>query len=174
MQALFNQYSYVFLTVGIVVGAGIVLRLFLRRSLRVTAIVVLALVLLGATGWLALRPTPGNVSDLARAEATLHGGKPTVLEFYSDYCIGCIAARSTFDDVVTQMRQKFADAVNVLRVDIHTDSGRALREEYGFSYTPEFVIFDGGAGELWRSHTPPTLNELDHVFSPGIITTTGG
>ncbi len=173
MQALFNQYSYVFVTVGIVVGAGIMLRLWLHRSLRVTAAAVLVLALIGATGWLVLKPTPSNVSDLAKAEATLHGGKPTVLEFYSDYCIGCIAARSTFDSVVTQMKQKFADTVNVMRVDIHTVSGRALREEYGFSYTPEFVIFDGGAAELWRSHTPPTLNELDRVFSPGTLSNTG-
>ncbi len=167
MQALFNQYSYLFLVGGVMLAAAVALRLIFRRSRRVTGVAVLLLAVVSLAGWIVLRPTPGNVSDLAQAEATLHGGKPTVLEFYSDYCIGCIAARSAFDTVATQMQQTFAGAVNVLRVDIHSDSGRALREEYGFSYTPEFVIFDGGASELWRSHRPPTLSDLDHVLSPG-------
>jgi thiol-disulfide isomerase/thioredoxin len=165
VQALFNQYSYVLLVLGIILAVGVALRLIFRRSLRVTTVVVLALAILGAAGWGVLRPTPGDVSDLAKAEATLRGGRPTLLEFYSDYCIGCIAARATFDQTVAQMQTAYTDTVNVMRVDIHSDSGRALREEYGFSYTPEFVIFDGGASELWRSHTPPTITDLDSVFS---------
>jgi hypothetical protein len=48
-------------------------------------------------------------------------------------------------------------------VDIHTDFGRTLRERYGFSFTPEFVLFDSAGSEIWRSHTPPSETELEQA-----------
>ena len=42
-----------------------------------------------------------------------------------------------------------------------------LRERYGFSYTPEFILFDPSGQEVWRSHTPPSLTEVESLASAG-------
>ena len=55
---------------------------------------------------------------------------------------------------------------NILRIDIHTDFGRELRNRFGFTATPEFVLFDGSGREVWRAHTPPAPEQLALVYNP--------
>src|SRR5690606_15648228 len=93
------------------------------------------------------------VNSIEAAEALISNGKPTFLEFFSNYCTGCVAIRPTVDQAVENLKADF----NILRVDIHTETGRNLRENLGFSYTPEFIIFDKTGEEIWRDHSlPPT------------------
>ncbi len=67
-----------------------------------------------------------------------------------------MAARPIVDGIVEDIKEKF----NILRVDIHTEFGRELRRRLGFSYTPEFVVFDSAGQEVWRDHAPPTTDQL--------------
>ena len=78
-----------------------------------------------------------------------------------------MAARRTVDALVANLGDQF----NVLRVDIHTTVGRELRALYGFTYSPEFVLFDASGSELWRSNNPPSTAELERVKAqPGTNT----
>ena len=81
------------------------------------------------------------------------------MEFFSNYCAGCLAIRPVVDSLIEDMD----DTINVLRIDIHTDTGRDLREQYNFSYTPEFLLLDNQGNEVWRSHSPPTEDQLSIV-----------
>lgn len=56
------------------------------------------------------------------------------------------------DGIVEDISEQF----NILRVDIHTQHGRELRRRIGFTYTPEFVLFDSVGQEVWRDHSPPS------------------
>jgi thiol-disulfide isomerase/thioredoxin len=174
MPNIFNQYSYVFFSLGALLVGLVVLRAVLRLKWPVILLggVVLAGVL--TAGWFILRPGSSDVSSLEAAEAMIDSGKPTFVEFFSNYCAGCMAARTMVDDLVADMDTRFGDQVNVLRVDIHTDFGRALRERYGFSYTPEFVLFDNRGMEVWRSHVPPTTGEIESMMSLRTVTETSG
>jgi thioredoxin-related protein len=67
-----------------------------------------------------------------------------------------VAARPIVDGIVEDIEDQY----NILRVDIHTEFGRALRQRFGFSYTPEFVLFDGEGQEIWRDHIPPSAAQL--------------
>lgn len=162
MDLLFNQYSYLtFSAIAVLLVAFVVWRLRLRRLVQVLTLIVIVGVATG--GWLLLHPGVQDADTLSVAEQAINSGRPTLVEFYSNYCVGCMAVRAQVDDLVDASTERFGDDLNILRIDIHTDLGRALRERYGFSYSPEFVLFDQAGSEIWRSHQPPSLNELEQV-----------
>jgi thioredoxin-related protein len=53
--------------------------------------------------------------------------------------------------IVDGIEQQYKGRLNVIRLDIQSDTGRALASVYGFQYTPTFIFFDGQGKELWRS-----------------------
>ena len=171
MAGFFNQYSYVLGALGFILGGVILLRLLRARWALVGLAVLLAAIALTG-GWLLFRPGASDVDSLGAADAVLQSGNPTLIEFFSNYCAGCIAARREVDQLVTDVDAMYAGLFNILRVDIHTDFGRALRERYDFSYTPEFVIFNGDGNEVWRSHVPPSIMEIGSFISVEIPTVT--
>lgn len=155
MNQFFNQYSFVFLSLGILLSIGLALRLLNIKWRTVGISLGVGLVAL-VIGWAVLRPNLSDVNTVEAAENLIANGKPTFVEFFSQYCLGCVAARPEVDALVTQIDDDF----NILRVDIHTDFGRALREKYTFSFSPEFVLFDTQGQEVWRAHVPPAKTDL--------------
>jgi thiol-disulfide isomerase/thioredoxin len=155
MDKFFNQYSYVFLSLGLILGSIIVL-LVLRQRRPVVIGVAAALAGVLVIGNFVVRPGSSDVNSVAAARTMLVNGKPTFVEFFSNYCLGCAAARPAVDQLVSRIQNQY----NILRVDIHTDFGRDLREEYAFSYSPEFILFDTSGREVWRSHVPPSDEQL--------------
>jgi len=160
VSALFNQYSYVMFSVGaILIIVGVIrLAYHVRWTVLVSAGVLMGLV--AATGLFLLRPGAGDVDSTRGADIILNDGKPTFLEFFSNFCAGCLAARPAVNQLVKDIHDEYADGFNVLRIDIHTDVGRALRQRYGFTYSPEFVLFDSQTQEVWRGHVPPDLSQV--------------
>ena len=153
-----NQFSYVFLAIGALLIVLALLRL-LRVDWRSTAMigVIVALVFTGA--FFAFRVGASDVSSMGAAQAQIGNGKPTFLEFYSNFCAGCMAARPAVDALVSNMGDEF----NILRIDIHTPVGRELRDIYGFTFSPEFVLFDAAGDEIWRDNSPPPNAELERA-----------
>lgn len=152
MFELLNQYSYVWIGLSVLLAALAVLRRGLRLAWHVILPVEAALAAVLVVALLILRPGAGDVNSAQAAEIMLANGRPTLLEFFSNYCTGCIAVRPAVEQLVAGIKEDF----NILRVDIHTDTGRTLRETLGFSYTPEFIVFDTTGNEIWREHFPPT------------------
>lgn len=155
---ILNQYSYFFIGLGIVVGITLVLRYF-DISRRIISAAVVGLVVLILMGFLLLRPGTNDIQDVASARDLIQNGRPTMLEFFSNYCAGCMAVRP----VVDALKNDIQDEFDVLRVDIHSDAGRELRQQFAFSYTPEFILFNQNGEEVWRDHVPPGERELGLV-----------
>jgi thiol-disulfide isomerase/thioredoxin len=164
-----NQFSFVFFSISGIALFFLVLR-SRRASWRVSLGASGAAVVLAAAAFLILRPGLSDVSSAQAARAVVGNGKPTLIEFFSNYCIGCMTARPAVDSLVADIQTTFPDAVNILRIDIHTDFGRELRDIYGFSYTPEFILFNPLGQETWRSHSPPNLNEIRHLIPTNSLT----
>ncbi len=158
MDRIFNQYSYVVISLVVLVAVILVLRYFLTNW-RVISTAVTGLLILMIAGFLLLRPGFSDVDSMSAAEAMIRNGRPTFMEFFSNYCAGCLAIRPVVDTLAEELDDDF----NILRVDIHTDTGRELREQYAFSYTPEFLLLDTQGNEVWRSHSPPTEDQLSTV-----------
>lgn len=154
---ILNQYSYPFIVLALLAAAYILLRHYLR--VRWVFVVGTQVVIVAAftAAFLFLRPGTGNISSTDEAINTLNNGRPTFIEFFSNYCSGCLALNPIVDELVTDIETDY----NILRINIHTETGRSLRQELGFSFTPEFVLYDASGQEIWRDHIPPTMNIID-------------
>lgn len=154
MENIFNQYSYIVISL-IVIAASVGLLLRYAVDRRVIVVTASALIALSLAGHVLLRPGFSDVNSVSAAQATLRNGKPTLIEFFSNYCASCLALRPAVDLLVKDIK----DDYNILRIDIHTEFGRELRQNLQFTYTPEFVLFDSSGLEVWRGHTlpPPEL-----------------
>src|SRR5690606_30881155 len=148
---------------GVVLGVSILLRLFRVRWAGVGGI-ALVLVVLFTTGWLLLRPGASDVDSLEAADALLSNGNPPFVEFFSNYGAGCCSVHAAVDSMAQALHTRCGVQYTVLSVYIHTTFGPSLRRRYGFSYTPEFVLFFGSGNEVWRDPVPPSETVLALPF----------
>ena len=156
---ILNQYSYILIAAGTLVTIYWLLRTQLRIRLPVVVAMQAVVIAIFILGFILLRPGAGNVDDVQISLQTIDNGKPTFLEFFSNYCTGCIA----FQPIVESIEAEYSPEYNILRVDIHTQVGRDLREIYDFSFTPEFVLFNTNGEEIWRDHIPPSDQQIQQA-----------
>jgi thioredoxin 1 len=143
---IINQYSAIWIAVFLVVTMAAIL---LRRKPKWPHFLVLAVVVLGlATAWIFLHPRQtAQISTAAQVQASIGRGTPVLLELQSPYWIACTAMKPIVDGIEKQYQGR----LTVIRVDIQSETGRALAPIYRFQYTPTFIFFDGQGKELWRS-----------------------
>jgi thiol-disulfide isomerase/thioredoxin len=153
---LLNQFSYPLIGVGVFVFSYLTLtRVFNLRWYVITTI-QLGITALFISGFVVLSPQD-NIINAEDALLTIDNGRPTLVAFFSNYCTGCLALNPIVNQIEADIRADF----DVLRIDIHTERGRTLREALGFSFTPEFVLYDANGQEIWRDHIPPTTDQID-------------
>ena len=153
---LLNQFSYPLIGVGVFVFSYLTLtRVFNLRWYVITTI-QLGITALFISGFVVLSPQD-NITNAEDALLTIDNGRPTLVAFFSNYCTGCLALNPIVNQIEADIRADF----DVLRIDIHTERGRTLREALGFSFTPEFVLYDANGQEIWRDHIPPTTDQID-------------
>ena len=156
MAAIFNQYSYVIFSIGFILVLGILLRFLLRMGWGRLLTIMGIFALIAVMGFVVLRPGNSDITSAQEAIDMIENGRPTFLEFFSNYCGACLAQKPLVDRLVKQVQ----DDYDVLRVDIHTDFGRELRRQFEFAYSPEFVIFDADGVEVWRDHRVPDIENF--------------
>ncbi len=80
---VFNQNSFLFISGFVLAIAALILLVRkARRGWLVWGVLLMAAVI----GWTALRTTDGlQLNSAADYEAALHAGRPTLIEFYSNY-----------------------------------------------------------------------------------------
>ncbi len=166
MESIFNQYSYILISLTVIIASAVLLRHYAVDG-RTAAATLAAIAALSIAGHLLLRPGQSDVNSVEAARAALTNGKPTFMEFFSNYCANCLALRPAVDVLVADIEE----AYNVLRIDIHTDFGRELRRSFQFSYTPEFVLFDSNGDEIWRGHSLPPPEQI-YALAPELTQTT--
>jgi hypothetical protein len=158
-----NNFSYLILALAVVVPTflGISLTLGPVGMAAVPALIATVLidfVVLGGV-WLALRPGPPDITapeDLARL---VRGGRPVVVELYSNYCLICMANRQIIKFAATSMR----GAARFVRVELPTPAGRAIGDANGVRYTPSYLIFDEH-GDLVRTIVPDNVTPLANGY----------
>ncbi|NDJ33155.1 MAG: hypothetical protein GYB64_00675 [Chloroflexi bacterium] len=108
---------------------------------------VLTGILVAAGGvWLLLRSTQTEGQDTVERfkQNIAESGKPTIVQFFSQYCVGCLAVKP----VVDQLENEAGDRLQIIRLSIDEEPGRSLVEEYDVVYTPTFVYFDAQGNKL--------------------------
>ena len=153
---IFNQFSYPMIAAVVLVVLFLLLRRYNKANWQgiVGAEILAAAIFVG--GWALLQPGAGDVNDIDGAQMTLTNGRPTFIEFFSNYCTGCLLMRPSVDQLVEGIDGEF----NILRVNIHSEVGRELRQRYAFSFTPEFLLLTPNGNIVWRDHIPPSEGDL--------------
>ncbi len=153
---LFNQFSYPIIATVVLVALFLLLRRYNKANWQgILGAELLALALF-VGGWIALQPGAGDADSVGSVENTITNGRPTFVEFFSNYCTGCLLMRPAVDRLVEGIDDEF----NILRVNIHSDVGRELRQRYTFSFTPEFLLLTPSGNVVWRDHIPPSEQDL--------------
>lgn len=83
-MSLVNQYSFL---IGCLIILAVVLVAVRRLHVRqvISGSIVIGMLVLLLAGFLILRPGNSDVTSVQAAEAMLKNGKPTFLEFFSNY-----------------------------------------------------------------------------------------
>lgn len=92
-----------------------------------------------------------NVAELDAALAKA-GGKPTLLDFYADWCVSCKEMEKlTFSD--PRVRARFND-MQLLQADVTANSAddKALLKRFHLFGPPGIILFDAQAREVERGH----------------------
>ncbi len=143
---LINRFSYIIVATVVLVGMGV----FFARSgftrTRALALGVAALAFFVA--WATLRTGAGTATDLQTATLVLRDAQqPVLVEFYSDYCAGCLAARPAVDS----LERELGDQLKVVRLNVASTAGQELAMQLEVeNRTPSFVLLDAAGNELWR------------------------
>ncbi|NDJ85639.1 MAG: hypothetical protein GYB66_07115 [Chloroflexi bacterium] len=58
--------------------------------------------------------------------------------------------------------------IDVLLVNIHTETGAELSERYDFEFSPTYIVFDADGTERWRSNSVPDLERVLSILSSDI------
>lgn len=101
------------------------------------------------TGLMALKATAqlGQPYDQAMAS-----GKPTLVEFYADWCTTCQAMAPT----LVALHQRFGEEVDLVMVNIDDPQGSNLVARYGVNGVPHLVLAaaDGTVAQTWVGEVP--------------------
>jgi thiol-disulfide isomerase/thioredoxin len=154
---ILNQFSYPLIGIGVLAISYITMTRYLQTRWYVTTATQGIIAGVFILGFVVLRPGMSNVDSVDQALKDIGNGRPTLVAFFSNYCTGCLALNPFVDEIEADLQGAF----NILRIDIHTPLGRQLRQELGFSFTPEFVLYDAGGDEVWRDHVPPSSDQID-------------
>ena len=144
MREFLNQNSYVFLGLIIVVLSSLLLvRINLPFSKIFIFVGILAIIF--SIG-ISLRNGNSSISSTGEVKATLHGGEPTVVMFYSDYWILCLSIKP----VVNRLERSLNGQAKLIRLNLRESVGRELWDVHSLSVVPAFVVFDSKGREVWR------------------------
>jgi thiol-disulfide isomerase/thioredoxin len=67
-----------------------------------------------------------------------NGRVPTLVQFFSPYCVGCMASKP----IVDKLEKDFGAKLQVFRLSIDEEPGAGLMAEYKVLFTPTFILFD--------------------------------
>jgi thiol-disulfide isomerase/thioredoxin len=151
----FNQFSYPIFAVIILIGAVLLMRRY-RVKLPVMGGLTILLMALIFGLYVALRPGISTVNNPQEAYDLIGNGRPTLVVFHSNFCTGCLAMNPSILALADEIRADY----NIVRVDIHTETGQILTQELGFNASPEFVLYSPTGDEIWRSNGLPNKDTL--------------
>ena len=146
-------------TIPTVVGVALVLAPV--GSLALPALgttVAIDLVVFGAI-WLSMHPGSADITSPEQLARLVQGGKPVVVEMYSNFCLICMANRQTIKIAATTL----SGQCRFVRVELPTAAGAVIGEVYKCRYTPSYLVFDEH-GDVVRSVVPDNVTPLANGY----------
>jgi len=146
-------------TIPTIVGIAIVLAPAGSAALpALAATVAIDLVVFGAI-WLAMRPGSADITSPEQLARLVKGGKPVVVELYSNFCLICMANRQTIKIAATSL----SGQCRFVRVELPSATGAAIADFYKCRYTPSYLFFDEH-GDLVRTIIPDNVTPIANGY----------
>jgi thiol-disulfide isomerase/thioredoxin len=146
-------------TIPTIVGIAVVLAPAGEMALpALGATLAIDLVVFGAI-WLAMRPGGPDITSPEQLARLVKGGKPVVVEFYSNFCLICMANRQTIKIAATSL----SGQCRFVRVELPSAAGEAIGDFYKCRYTPSYLVFDQH-GDLVRTIIPDNVTPIANGY----------
>jgi len=124
------------------------------NSKKLTNILIaIAAIVLSASLFFALR-TPNNTASLASQaaaatpiEVALTNSKPTLMEFYADWCTSCQAMAGD----LAVLKQEYGEKINFVMLNIDNNKWLPEMVNYRVDGIPHFVFLDNGGKAIAQS-----------------------
>lgn len=131
--------------------------------IAIVAIVLTTLIFFGLRVQNAV-PTLGSMAETAvPLEVALTNGKPSLVEFYADWCSSCQA----MVPAMAQMEEQYSGDINFVMLNVDNDKWLPEMSTYDVDGIPHFEFFDGNGqsvastlGEQPKSIMAANLNAL--------------
>jgi thiol-disulfide isomerase/thioredoxin len=108
-------------------------------------VIVLVAIALSVAIFLGLRTETGSASLAAMAETAvpldvaLENGKPSLMEFYADWCLSCQAMAGDLES----LKQEYGDRVNFVMLNVDNTKWLPEMLNYQVDGIPHFVFLNG-------------------------------
>ena len=135
---ILNRYSLIYLPIGWIVGLAIVFITFEPFAV----LYFLSFVVLGAFFSLYLfTSNRGIIID----DHNFASSKYTIIEFYSDYWLGCTASKF----IVNEFKKNKPD-IPIVSVNASKKNYNDIIEKYDLQFTPTYVLVDSNANKIYK------------------------
>jgi len=136
-----------------------------RFSPAIVVVVLFAIATLGLTHAGGDSPAPSLVSGLITLKATaqaatpydiaMANGKPTLLEFYAEWCTTCQAMAPTLE----ALQQQFGQQMNLVMLDIDAPQWQQPVEQFQVKGVPHLVLLqaDGTVADHFSGEVPRSI-----------------
>lgn len=98
-------------------------------------------------------------------DIALASQKPTLIEFYADWCTTCQSMSGTVD----ALHERYGDRLNFVMLDIDDPQWASQIETFGATGVPQFTLLDSRQHpvETWVGKVPKPVfsNVFDHLLS---------
>ena len=100
--------------------------------------------------------------DSVPYQVALASGKPTLIEFYADWCSSC----QSFAPTLKAVHEQVGDRVNVVMLDIDDPQWRKPIQQFHATGVPHLTLLDSdhSVAESWTGKVPQSLL-LDRIES---------
>ena len=94
-----------------------------------------------------------------RPEVALNNGRPTVLEFYADWCEVC----QEMTPSMYHLERNFQDQINLVLLNVDNDEWLDLIEKYDVNGIPQLNLFDADGKMIGKSIGLKSQGQIDQL-----------
>jgi thioredoxin 1 len=130
-----------------------------KKHLIYSAVIIILILLFSFGGKLINNENNNDMKTDKDFEQIISDSKPTVVDFYADWCAPCKIQGPIIDEFAEEMNDK----VNVIKINV--DSNKDLANKYGIVSIPAILIFKDGE-KIWKAVGVQQKEVLKTAVSP--------
>ncbi len=137
------------------VGLGKIQRIFL---LIISFVIALALLIL-RNGLDNEKPLDFLARNSLEPEIALQNGRPTIIEFYADWCEACQEMAPS----IINIKSKFENKIDIVLLNVDNQKWLDLIQKYDVNGIPQLNLFDESGSLKGKSIGIKTVDEINQI-----------